>query len=412
MSEPDIPRFLFAPSPTGSPHVGSLRSALFSWALARGMGGDLLLRIDDTDPARSTSQAADEMIAALQWLGIDWDEGPRVGGPHAPYFQSQRGRRYEAVAAELVQRQAAYYGDDPAADLGAQAGAPLRLRLPREGETIVEDALRGAVTFDNTSLQDPVIVRSDGSPRNHLAGVVDDHDMAVSHVVRGEEWLSSTPIHIHLYRALEWVPPVWIHLPPIHNESGEKLSERDRQGGYLVGDFEDAGYLPEALFNYLLLLGWSPEGSQEIVSKWDVRQQFRLERLSASPATFDWEKLNWVNRQYLKRKSDARLAALIRPYLEDVYDLSGTGEQWPVKADRNARLEECGDVMRRLWSGEEVTHDGHVTVEQATLYTRPDSPPPLIGAALSAETAGWLWSLNGSSNANSTTSRFTTSTDS
>lgn len=308
--------------------MGSLHTALFNWALARSMGGDLVLRIDDTDPARNEPGAIEQILDDLRWLGLDWDEGPDQEGPCGPYLQSQRRQRHEQVAAQLVQQGDAYYGDDPHDEANPERDAPLRLRLPRQGETVVEDSLRGAITFENGNLADPIIMRSDGSPLYHLASVVDDHDMKISHVARGEEWISSAPFHVHLYRKMGWTAPTWIHLPLIRDERGRKLSKRAPRGGTLVQDFREAGYLPEALFNYLLLLGWSPEATDEIVSKWHVRRHFGIRRLSASPATFDWARLNWFNRHYLQQMSDARLARLIRPYLEDAYGLSEVNEGW------------------------------------------------------------------------------------
>jgi glutamyl-tRNA synthetase len=314
-----IARFRFAPSPTGIPHIGNLHTALFSWALARAMGGDFILRIDDTDSERNTATAVPLMLDALTWLGLDWDEGPDGGGDYGPYYQSQRLHFYRETATQLIAGGHAYYGDDPEQPAPAGANQPLRLRFPVDGHTVINDALRGPVSFDNAVFKDPILMRSDGTPLYHLATVVDDHLMAISHVVRGDEWLASAPIHARLYQAMDWTEPVWVHKPLILNKRGEKLKKRDPEGGYLITDFQNAGYLPEALFNYLLLLGWAPDGEQEIVNKWDVRRQFRLERLSKSPATFDWDKLKWVNRQYLQRRSDNDLADLIRPYLEDDY---------------------------------------------------------------------------------------------
>ncbi len=326
-----VPRFRFAPSPTGDPHIGNLHTALFSWALARAGDGDFILRIEDTDSDRSTPAAAQAMLDALAWLGIDWDEGPDLGGDFGPYVQSARLPRHQEIAARLLAADLAYYGDDPDQPASEPTDQPLRLRLPRSGETIVHDALRGPIRFDNALLKDPVLVRSNGRPLYHLAAMADDHDMGITHVVRGEEWIASAPIHVQLYRALGWPEPVWIHLPLILNKRGQKLSKRDPEGGYLISDFQAAGYLPEALFNYLLLLGWSPDGEQEIVDKWIVRKQFRLERLSTSPAVFDWDKLNWVNRQYIQRLSDGALTGLIRPFLEDAYGDMPLSDDWLVR---------------------------------------------------------------------------------
>ncbi|MBK7919553.1 MAG: glutamate--tRNA ligase [Chloroflexi bacterium] len=344
-----VPRFRFAPSPTGTPHIGNLHTALFSWALARALGGDFVLRLEETDPDRNTPAAAQAMLDALTWLGIDWDEGPDIGGDFGPYVQSARLSRHQEIAAQLLAADLAYYGDDPNQPANPPTNLPLRLRLPRSGETVVNDALRGPITFDNSLLADPVLVRSNGRPLYHLAAMTDDHDMGITHVVRGEEWIASAPIHVQLYRALGWVEPVWIHLPLILNNRGQKLSKRDPEGGYLVNDFQDAGYLPEALFNYLLLLGWSPDGEQELVDKWDVRKQFRLERLSTSPAVFAWDKLKWVNRQYLQRLSDGQLADLIRPFLEDAYGDMPMSADWLVKVTAVirpdiAKLEDAVDL--------------------------------------------------------------------
>ncbi|MCA9961279.1 MAG: glutamate--tRNA ligase [Anaerolineales bacterium] len=314
-----IPRFRFAPSPTGIPHIGNLHTALFSWALSRALGGDFILRIEDSDPARNTPSATQQMMDALTWLGIDWDEGPDIGGDYGPYIQSQRLPAHQHIITQLVDEGHAYYGDDPAHPAAATDN-PLRLRMPQTGETVLHDAIRGPIRFDNNLLKDAILVRSDGRPLYHLAAMVDDHDMGITHVVRGEEWIASSPIHIQLYQALGWTQPTWIHLPLILNKRGQKLSKRDPEGGYLITDFQEAGYLPQAVWNYLLLLGWTPDGEQEIVDKWVMRKQFRLERLSASPSIFDWDKLNWVNRQYVQRLSDEQVAEGIRPFLEDAYD--------------------------------------------------------------------------------------------
>lgn len=321
-----VPRFRFAPSPTGIPHVGNMHTALFCWSLARGMGGDFILRIEDTDPERNTPAATRQMLQALQWLGLDWDEGPDIGGDFGPYIQSQRLASHRAVAEELVERDLAYYGDDPRAPAGSTTNQPLRLRMT-PGRIIVHDLLHGPIAFDNSKRsEDPVIMRSDGTPLYHLAAMTDDHNMAITHVVRGEEWLSSAAIHVQLYQAMGWSEPIWIHLPLILNKRGEKLKKRDPEGGYLITDFQEAGYLPEALLNYLLLLGWSP-GEQEIVGRREIGQLFRPERLSPSPAIFDWDKLNWVNRQYLQRYSPDQLLELLLPYLEEQYGIL-PGRNW------------------------------------------------------------------------------------
>lgn len=325
-----VARLRFAPSPTGPMHVGNVHTAVFCWALARSLKGDFIIRLDDTDKERNTPEATQQMFDALTWLGLDWDEGPDIGGEFEPYVQSARRSFHQRVIEQLVDEGHAYYGDDPNHRAAANDN-PLRLQMPQTGETILHDAIRGEIRFENGRNQDPIIVRSNGDPLYHLASVTDDHDMGITHILRGEEWIPSSPIHIQLYKAMGWEEPTWVHLPLILNKRGQKLKKRDPEGGYLMSDFQAAGYLPDALFNYLLLLGWTPDNGQEIVDKWDVRQQFRLERLSPSPSTFDWDKLNWMNRQYMQRLSNEKLAEQIQPFLEEVYDELPMQNEWLVR---------------------------------------------------------------------------------
>jgi glutamyl-tRNA synthetase len=377
-------RTRIAPSPTGIPHIGNLHTALFSWALTRSLRGDFIIRIEDSDPARNTPEATQLMLAALAWLGLDWDEGPDIGGEYGPYMQSQRLPHHQRAIAQLLEGNHAYYGDDPAQS-AKPAGSPLRLRMPREGQTVLPDALRGEIVFANERLGDPVLVRSDGRPLYHLAAMVDDHDMGISHVVRGDDWIATAPYHIQLYQAMGWPQPVWIHLPLILNKRGEKLKKRDPEGGYQISDFQAAGYLPEALFNYLLLLGWSPDGEQEIIDRWQLRQQFRLERLSVSPSVFDWDKLNWVNRQYIARLSDHDLAERLRPFLEEAYDTIPTAGDWLLRLTAVLRpsLTKLEDAIEQAnWA---LADDFDLSAEaQAALHSEPAHP---VLARLLAETA-------------------------
>jgi glutamyl-tRNA synthetase len=350
------PRFRFAPSPTGIPHIGNLHTALFSWALARAMGGDFIIRIEDTDQVRNVPETTDLMLDALSWLGIDWDEGPDIGGEFAPYFQSQRLTSHQQAITRLLDSDTAYFGDDPDRP-ATRVGNPLRLRMPGTGQTILHDAIRGPISFDNEGQKDPIIVRSDGRSLYHLAAMVDDHDMAITHVVRADEWIASSPIHVRLYQALGWKEPVWIHLPLILNKKGQKLKKRDPEGGYQIRDFQAAGYLSEAVFNYLLLLGWAPDNAQEIISRRDVRRQLRIERLSASPAIFDWAKLDWVNRQHIRKLSDASLGEHIRPYLEQDYDSIAISDEWLVRLtivirEKLTRLEDASELCAWAFADE------------------------------------------------------------
>jgi len=324
-------RTRIAPSPTGDPHVGTAYVALFNYALARKHGGQFILRIEDTDRER-TSQASEAMIfEALHWLGLQWDEGPDVGGPCGPYRQSERTAIYREHAEELVRRGAGYpcfctrerlaalreeqkarkanFGYDgrcralPQEEAGRRrtAGEPhvVRLAMPRGGETVVRDLLRGEVRFDNAQLDDQVLLKSDGFPTYHLANVVDDHLMGVTHVIRAEEWLSSLPKHVELYRAFGWDEPVFCHLPLLRNADRSKISKR--RNPVSLNFYRRAGFLPEATLNYLALMGWAMPDEREEFTVEEFVREFTLERISLGGPVFDPEKLRWLNGKYLRR---------------------------------------------------------------------------------------------------------------
>jgi glutamyl-tRNA synthetase len=272
-------RVRFAPSPTGALHIGGARTALYNWLLARGSGGTLVLRIEDTDRERSTAANVEQILDALSWLGLDWDEGP--------HSQAERRPRHEEEIARLVEEGHAYY------DEGA-----VRLRVPDEGETVVHDVIRGDVTFPHSALDDFVIARSDGSPLYNLAVSVDDRDMEITHVVRGEDHLSNTPRQVLIQRALGAEPPIYAHLPLLHGPDGKKLSKR--HGAASVQELRGAGYLPEAIRNYLALLGWGYDESTTFFTTDELVERFTLERVSKNPAVFDEQKLAWMNANYLR----------------------------------------------------------------------------------------------------------------
>lgn len=350
-------RVRFAPSPTGEPHIGNIRTVVFNWLFARQQGGQFVLRIEDTDRRRYEPETVPVIMAGLRWLGLDWDEGPSleelkrssvqearqyaVGGLHGPYIQSERLDLYRETAEELIERGWAYRCDcspDRLADVRRrqrEAGrhvmydrhcrdlpipvSPdephvIRLKVPVEGDTVVHDGIRGDVAFDNALIDDQVLLKSDGFPTYHLAVVVDDHDMEISHVIRGDDWISSTPKRILIYRAMGWEAPSYCHVPLVNGPDGQKLSKR--HGATSMTEFRDQGYLPEALFNYLTLLGWSPgEGEeQEVFTREALIERFDLFRVSTAPATFSYDKLTWMNGVYIRNLSEEELVERLLPF--------------------------------------------------------------------------------------------------
>ena len=287
-------RVRFAPSPTGQLHIGGARTALYNWLLARKHGGALVLRIEDTDRERSTPENVEQILDALRWLELDWDEGPISQVERAPRHREQIDRLLADGAA---------YEDDGA----------VRLRVPDEGETVVSDVIRGDVTFPHSAIDDFVIARSDGSALYNLAVAVDDLDMDIDHVVRGEDHLSNTPRQVMILRALGATPPVYAHLPLLHGPDGKKLSKR--HGAASVQELRAQGYLPEAVRNYIALLGWGLDAETTFMSTDELVQGFSLERVSRSPAVFDEQKLRWMNGRYLRELTPADLAARLGPLL-------------------------------------------------------------------------------------------------
>lgn len=361
----------FAPSPTGPLHIGGVRTALYNYLLARKHGGRFILRIEDTDQTRFVPGAEEYIIEALTWCGIVFDEGPHIGGPHAPYRQSERKPIYAEYAHELVRRGWAYYAFDTEEELeemrrrfeAAGMVAPqynaitrsymknsltlppdevearlhsepyvIRFLVPRGREVRFYDEIRGWVSVHTKEIDDKVLLKSDGMPTYHLANVVDDHLMGITHVIRGEEWLPSTPLHVLLYEAFEWEMPKFAHLPLLlRPDGGGKLSKRDGdQLGFPVfplrwrdpqtnevsEGYRERGFLPAGVINYLALLGWHPAEEKEIFTMEELIQAFSLERVSKSGARFDYEKARWINQQHLRRLSPYELARLVRPLWE------------------------------------------------------------------------------------------------
>jgi glutamyl-tRNA synthetase len=340
-------RVRFAPSPTGNLHIGGARTALFNWLFARHNGGSLILRIDDTDQERSTEESTRGILSAMRWLGLDWDEGPDVGGSCGPYYQSQRSEFYTEAVGELIEQGKAYKcyctpeelaarrkqaraeGKAPRYDgrckkLTAQERAQkesegyrpvIRLCVPDTGETVVRDFFRGDVAFDNDVLDDFIIMKSNGTPTYNFACVVDDAKMHITHILRAEEHLSNTPRQILIYEALGYPLPVFAHVSMILAPDRSKLSKR--HGATSVEEFQDLGYLPEALINYLALLGWSPEGEEEVLSISELVRQFSLDRVGKTAAIYDVKKLTWMNGHYLNEKDLDDVIDLVIPYFRE-----------------------------------------------------------------------------------------------
>jgi nondiscriminating glutamyl-tRNA synthetase len=365
-------RVRFAPSPTGLLHVGNARTALYNWLFARHTGGDFLLRIEDTDVDRSEARHESQLMEDLRWLGLEWDEGPGVEGPHAPYRQSERlaiyrehterllreGKAYrcfctnEELEAERAQaaaehRAQAYSGKCRAIGVERSAeraalGEPfaVRLRIPDHALRF-HDMVRGEVEFASEVVSDPILVRSSGMPVYNYVVTVDDALMEVTHVIRGDDHLSNTPKQVAVYEAFGWKTPEFAHLSTILGSDRERLSKR--HGATSIASFREMGILPEALVNYLALLGWGAEGgTRETFTQDELMREFKLERVTASPAVFDWAKLHWLNRHYMKRAELPRLAELAWPYFESM-------EWLPGRAGASAQIEAWFEALMTLF---------------------------------------------------------------
>ncbi|MER3413791.1 MAG: glutamate--tRNA ligase [Armatimonadota bacterium] len=337
-------RVRYAPSPTGSPHVGNIRTALFNYLMARRHGGAFLVRIEDTDKAREVPGAVEEILESLRWLGLQWNEGPDVGGDFGPYFQSERLTLYHSIAEKLLDSGAAYRcyctpqelremrefqrinnmptGYDrrcrfrKAEELEALAaeGRPfvVRLAMPLEGEIRFEDAVRGVVSVEAKLVDDQVLLKTDGFPTYHLANVVDDHEQGITHVIRGDEWISSTPKHVVLYRSLGWEMPVFAHAPIIKGPDGAKLSKR--HGDTRCLDYRDKGYLAAAVANFIALIGWSPGDEREKMSLNEMAEAFSIDRIQPNPGVFDIAKLQWMNGLYIRDLSPDALYETVKQF--------------------------------------------------------------------------------------------------
>ncbi|MBI3292187.1 MAG: glutamate--tRNA ligase [Elusimicrobia bacterium] len=351
-----VVRVRFAPSPTGFLHIGGARTALFNWLFARRQRGAFILRIEDTDEVRSTDESLAAIVQGLRWLGLDWDEGPEVGGSSGPYFQMQRLGQYRSFIDQLLAKGQAYpcyctpeelaamrqtallekrppkydgrcrrfSSEDRSARDRAGQSSVVRFAMPTEGVTRFHDLVRGDVEFENALLDDFVLLKTSGVPTYNCAVVLDDHAMQITHVIRGDDHLSNTPRQIQLYCALGWEPPQWAHLSMVLGPDGSRLSKR--HGATAVIEFKDVGYLPEALVNYLALLGWSTEDSQQLFRLPELIEKFSLERCGKNPAIFDPQKLLWMNGEYIRQVSKEELAKRALPFLQKAGLVSETGD--------------------------------------------------------------------------------------
>lgn len=381
-------RLRFAPSPTGYLHIGSVWTALFGWMYVQRHGGQFILRIEDTDTQRTVDGALENLMEGLRWFGINWDEGPDIGGPHAPYIQTERAPLYQkwahwllenghaykcfATAEELAElrRQQEAQGDYSGYDRRYRNTSPtevarleaegipyvIRFKMPLEGTTIMPDLLRGDITYENKLIADPVLLKSNGLPTYHLAVVVDDHAMGITHVTRGVEWLGTAPLHIQLYNAFGWDMPVWVHFPVLLNPNGKgKLSKRKE--AYLASgekvlvradEFEAAGYLPYAIVNLLTNVGWSFGNDIEKFTPAQAIERFDLADVNPTPVQVPYGKLDWLNGQYIQELSPEALLEAITPYLHQAgYEVDQTA-LLPLMAPLSVRLKKLADAIEAL----------------------------------------------------------------
>jgi glutamyl-tRNA synthetase len=365
-------RLRVAPSPTGHLHVGTARAALFNWLYARHTHGTFILRIDDTDRERSTVEFEEDILDSLRWLGLDWDEGVGVGGPHGDYRQSSRYERYREAAYSLVESGAAYHDNRSPDELEAlrqravgeklhpahyirrpetsRTEGAIRLSVPQDEAVVFDDLVRGTVSFEARDIDDFVILRTDGTPTYHLASTIDDIDYGITHVARGEDLLPSTPKHIVLTRALGASEPEYAHLPLLFGTDGKKLSKR--HGATSLSLYRDEGYVPDAVFNYLSLLGWSIDGDRTVFSREEAVAAFDLTDVSRNPAVFDPEKLAWLNGEYIRALAPADFATLARPHVEASVGRLLDETEWarfetvaPLVQERTRLLPEAGQQV-------------------------------------------------------------------
>lgn len=388
-------RTRIAPSPTGIAHLGTAYTAMRNLAIARQNKGQFLVRIEDTDRSRYVEGAVEVIFDALSWLGLIHDEGPDIGGPHAPYTQSERLSIYQEYVAKLIENDHAYYcfctqerlnqvrADQQAkkmlprydghcrqlelADIKKRVEAGdnyvIRLKVPETGVTICHDVVRGPIEFQNSGIDDQVLLKSDGFPTYHLGVVVDDYLMGITHVIRGEEWLSSTPKHVLIYEAFGWQPPVFAHLPVIRNKDHSKMSKRKNDVSIL--SHRDKGYLPEAINNFLGLMGWSHPEKKEIFSLDEFLKLFTLERITLTAPVYDLEKLNWINGMYIREMSDIELTKRLTPFVPSDCPKELVAQILPLIKERLVTLKDFEELSSFFYR--DVTVDQAMLTKKSTL---------------------------------------------
>lgn len=419
-------RTRFAPSPTGYAHIGNIRTALFSWALARHQGGQFILRIEDTDKKREVEGGISIIYESFRLLGIDIDEGPENGGPHAPYIQSQRLPLYQQYAKELVTLGVAYYcfcsakrleemradqkrrgifpprydrhcltltPEEVQVKLGRGEAYVIRLRMPDNELITWEDGVMGKLQFNSKDVDDSVLLKSDGFPTYHLAAIVDDHLMGITHALRATEWISSTPKHLVIYRALGWSPPQYSHVPNVMRPDGrKKLGKRD--GAKSVKDYLAEGYLPEAILNFTILIGWHPSDDVEIMTREEIINKFSLQGVKKSPGIFDGKKLDFLNGHYIRQLSDSQLAHQLQPFLPTL-QAKAILHLAPLLKERLIKLADATALCSYLWeepkpSAESLLQRGAtpslvvkmLTKTQELIMAHPDLDPLVLQEVL------------------------------
>lgn len=397
-------RVRFAPSPTGEPHIGNIRTVVFNWLFARQNNGKFIIRIEDTDRERYQPETVKVITDSLKWLNLDWDEGPEVGGPFGPYIQSERVHLYKKAAEDLLKSGHAYRCnctperlkqvreerekqglsgyDRHCRDLPPEAIRPeethvVRLKVPLEGKTVIKDIIKGEIVVENSHIQDQVLLKSDGFPTYHLAVVVDDNEMKISHIIRGDDWVSTAPIHVLLYKAFGYEIPAFCHVPLVIAEDGKKLAKR--HGATSISEFKAGGYLPEALFNFLALLGWAPsEGdTQEVFTREELIKKFDLHRVSRSKACFSYKKLDWINGIYIRNMKEEELLEKFIPLWQDAGFLE---KPWPSR-EKQRLLKITGLLKERVKNLNEVIEKSEFIFKGFTL----DDSKKLLGKNLSTE---------------------------